>query len=486
KSAELVFTNLPGTLEDQSVRIKAENLTIGEIEIRRGYTKEPHPRVKDFQAKIKDLESEDRGLTDEYAVLKESEKFLGSIATGSGQTIIKEINTAKISPQSWRQGLNFIVGEWVKVKTRMAEIERRQIDLKERLEALKRELNDIRADVEQRKTIIFDVSVKTPGNYKIELNYILPGAQWRTYYEIRGRPSEKKIELFYYGKIGQRTGEDWEDVRVVLSTGAPVTGGTAPIPAPWYIDLYTPYRGGQLEEKAAAKAGIPQLLPLTPSEVSEAPPPAPPVEAGIAIWYPLPGKYTIKSGDQEHKMLIAQTSFDADFEYFAMPRIAQLAYLTGRAKNTSGYLFIAGEASTYVGDDYTGKIYLPNIAPDESTKVSVGMDDRVKVTRETKKMKIKKGGLFGGKTRYEFTYENIIENFHTRDITCQIVDQTPIPNNPDINVGDIKIEPRPTEEDKDRSLYYWQVPIQAKGRYRITVSFTVEAPGDREIRGLLP
>jgi hypothetical protein len=69
---------------------------------------------------------------------------------------------------------------------------------------------------------------------------------------------------------------------------------------------------------------------------------------------------------------------------------------------------------------------------------------------------------------------------------CTIVDQIPIPQDPDIKVGGIKFEPKPTEEDKDLGIYYWRVPINADAEYRITISFTVEAPRDSEIEGLMP
>ncbi len=487
KSTELVFAHLPGIIEDQSVRIKAKDLIIGEIQVKRGYEKEPHPKVKDFEAKIKNLEIEDRGLSDELTVMKETEKFLGSIAAGSSEIITKEITTAKVSPQSWRQGLNFIVDEYVKVKMKIATIERKRLDLKEKIDALKRELNDIRADVEHRKAVVFDVHPSSSKSYKVEVTYVLSGGRWRTYYELRGYPSEKEIEISYYSKIAQRTGEDWENTKIVLSTGMPAMGGTAPTPEPWYISLYRPPLEAAEDYKRAEKeAARPMAMPATTVSGTIMAPPAPPVEAGVAIWYPLPGRYTIKSGDQERKVLIKKTTFDAEFEYFTMPRVNQTAFLTGKAKNTSDYLFISGEANTYVGDDFTGKIYFPTIAPDESTAVSLGADERVKVTREAKKMLVKKGGLFGGKTKYEFTYENVIENFHTKEIKCKIVDQTPIPADPKIKVGSLQFEPKPAEEDKDRSIYYWPTSIKPKGKYIIKVSFTVEAPADIEIQGLLP
>jgi uncharacterized protein (TIGR02231 family) len=481
-STDLVFSDLPGAIDDASVRVKAKGLKIGEVQVKKGYKDEPHPDVEKLERKIEALKIKDRTYADEVAVLKDKEKFLQTIAVGGPEVISKEIITGKVSPQAWRQGLKFMVDELLSAKMRMAEIERVRKELQDEIDVFSHELNDIRSIVENRKTIIFDGHSEGAKNYRIQLSYILYGASWRTYYELRAQPSKGNIGLSYFGKIAQRTGEDWENTKLVLSTAQPALGGTAPAPTPWYIDHYQYARAGRgfLDETEAPEEAL-KMEPLI-----AAPPSAPPVEAGVSIWYPLPGRYTIKSGDPEKKIKIYSSSFEADFEYFIIPRITQLAYSTGKMKNTSDYLFIAGQAGTYVGDDFTGKTYVPTIAPDESTTVSFGVDDRVKVKRELKKSKVSKGGLFSGKTKYEFTYENSIKNFHNKKIQCTIVDQVPIPQDPDIKVKDVKIKPEPSEHDKDIGIYYWKVSLDPSAEYKITISFTVEAPSDSEIQGLMP
>jgi len=482
---KLVFSNLPGGLDDQSVRVKAQGVTIGEIQILRGYAKEPHPRVKELEAKIKALEIEDRTLTDETAVMQSKEKLLSSISVGSADVISKEIYTGKVAPAAWQQGVRFVVDELMKTRIRIAEIERAKVTLSEKLDALRRELGDVKAIEENRKAIIFHAQPKTAQSYKLELSYLISGASWRTYYDLRANPSAGQVSISYYSKTSQRTGEDWDEAKIVLSTAKPVFGGAAPTPDPWYITIRQPEYAERKDAEGLMRAAEAAKPLSTPAVLAPAAPPsAPPVEAGISIWYPLPGRYTIKSGDQERKILITNREFDASFDYFIMPRVTQFAYSIGNAKNTSDYLFLAGYGGTYVGDDFTGNTYVSDIAPEESLRLSFGVDERIRIKRETKKMKVNKGGMFGGKTKYEFTYENIIENFHSKEVSCRIVDQVPLPNHPDIKVVDVKLTPKPDEEDKDRGIYSWLTKLGAKAKYTVTVSFTVEAPSDARIDGL--
>ncbi len=483
KSCELVFTDLPGSFDDQSVRIKAKGLTVGEVQVKTGYTEQLEPQVKKIKEKIKALTISDRTLSDEILVLQDKQKFLGTISVSTPEIISKELLAGKVAPVSWRQALKFIGDELFRAKNRIAEIERERHRLKEQIDALKHEMNDVKAVAQNRKTVVFDAEPKGAKEYAVELSYIIYGASWRPYYELRAEPNANKVVLSYFGKISQRTGEDWEKTRVALSTGKPALGGAAPEPEPWYVYLYEEdrYKADAVASKRAAQAP-PAELPM--GEAKEEYEMAPPVDTGIAVNYPLPGRHTLKSGEAEKKLMIYEKDFAAEFEYFVMPRIAELAYSTGKFKNITDYFFLAGDCSTYVGDDFTGKLYVENIAPDESATLSFGVDERVKVERKMKKSKVSKGGIVKKTLLYEFEYENLIQNFHSKEVKCTIVDQIPIAGSADIKIGDVKFSTKPSEEEKERGLYFWKPTIGAGKEYKIVVSFSVEIPVDSQIEGL--
>lgn len=482
---QVTLKGLPGSLEDQSVRVKARGLRVGEVQVLREYSKEPHRRVRDLEERIETLRNKDRALTDETAVQQQKEKFLMSIAVGAPDVISKELYGGKVAPASWQAGLAFLVDNLLDAKQRIAAIERARRDLAEELQALEQELADVRSLYENRKTVTFDIHPDRSGNYRIEVDYLVYGAGWRTYYELRAFPNDHNMVLTYFSKVAQRTGEDWDNARLVLATTAPALGGTAPAIDPWYLYLYTP------EPEGRRRTGYPAPAAAPKEEEYEAiaaitVPPAPPVEAGIAVWYPLPGRYTIRSGDAERKAVIAEQAYNTEYRFLVVPRLSTLAYVTGKAENTTDYLFLDGDASAYVGDDYTGPSYLATIAPGESLEVSFGVDERIRVKRELKKSKVTKGGVFKNVTRYEFTYENKVQNHHDQAASCDIVDQVPVPQDAGIKVSNVKLDPKPDAEDRDLCIYHWHPEIAAGGSFTATVSFTVEIPAGSEVQGLLP
>jgi len=104
--------------------------------------------------------------------------------------------------------------------------------------------------------------------------------------------------------------EDWEDTQIILSTAQPAIGGTPPEPQPWYINIYIPK---PVKAKRAMPAESADKLAAAPSmEQRVEYEGAPPVETGIAVRYPLPGKYDIKSGEQPKKVKICDVLLDSE------------------------------------------------------------------------------------------------------------------------------------------------------------------------------
>ena len=134
-SGELVFPNLPGALDDNSVRIKAPGIRVGEVQVRRGYLAEPTPEVKRLLARVQDLEDQSKGLEDESAVLKAKEEFLNSVKLGAPEIIAKDLQQGKVATESWRGALAFVGDELMKVKARQVKLGREKEDMQKQVAA---------------------------------------------------------------------------------------------------------------------------------------------------------------------------------------------------------------------------------------------------------------------------------------------------------------------------------------------------------------
>jgi len=92
---ELVFEKLPGALEDNTVRVNASGIEIGEVQVVKGHMAEPTPEVRALESNVRLLEDESKGLDDEAGVLQAKEEFLKSVKLGAPEIISKELQQGK-------------------------------------------------------------------------------------------------------------------------------------------------------------------------------------------------------------------------------------------------------------------------------------------------------------------------------------------------------------------------------------------------------
>ena len=70
-------------------------------------------------------------------------------------------------------------------------------------------------------------------NIALELAYVSNQAKWIPSYDIRAKTSsgeDNKLDLHYFGLIKQKTGEDWTETSLSLSTAKGTAGATLSTP----------------------------------------------------------------------------------------------------------------------------------------------------------------------------------------------------------------------------------------------------------------
>lgn len=484
-SEQIRFPELTGMLDDNSIRIRAPGLHIGEVRVIPGYTAQPTGRVKTLQDSLDRLTEQDKLMSNEQEVGKAREAFLNSIKLGAPELISKELTTGRIDVPAWGSALNFLSAELAAVKRRAMELDKARKELAKVISAVTQELNAARAQQENRKTIVVEAVASQSGNYHLLLSYRVPySVSWSPYYEARALPADRQVKLSYYARLQQRTNEDWDGVKVILSTAQPSSGGVAPEPQPWYLNIWEPMPAEMGKSARPMKApGAPDML-MEERSVAESEIALPPVETGISLRYVVPGRVTLKSGEEPQKLFLHEAKLPAEFSYYSYPRIQELAYLRGRFLNSSDYIFLSGQGSTYVGEEFTGKTWLLNIAPGESAILSFGVDDRVKIKRELVKTFTSKTGLLGNRTRIDFVYRTTIENYHSKADSITLIEQIPVSQNKEITVNIVRIEPKPIEENRNLGTYTFRLNLPPQQKVVIDLAYYVEHPTGKKVSGL--
>ena len=134
-------------------------------------------------------------------------------------------------------------------RQRSTEIQNIIYKQKRELQELDREINDYRQQMnnldDSRKEMRGEITVKLQSdratNLNLELSYIIQNAGWFPLYDIRAESTSSPIELNYKANVYQQSGIDWDNVKLVLSTGDPNTNNFKPDLQPKYLNFINGY-----------------------------------------------------------------------------------------------------------------------------------------------------------------------------------------------------------------------------------------------------
>jgi hypothetical protein len=100
----------------------------------------------------------------------------------------------------------------------------------EQIQFVQRKLQEMTAGsskTEHDAVIVVDKA--NAGLGKVRLNYLVDSAAWRPQYKLRaGKENKDPVQVEYLAAIVQQTGEDWQNVNLVLSTAQPMLNAAPP------------------------------------------------------------------------------------------------------------------------------------------------------------------------------------------------------------------------------------------------------------------
>lgn len=496
-----VFSDIIPVFDENSIKVSAKgdaSIKLFGAQVKTEFLEEaPSQNIEQLNKQIQDLEDSVKQLNDTKALLLEEREFLDSIKLFSGNQISKDLVTKIPSTQDLDNMLKFLD---TKLKENYSAIRGADIKIREaskKADALNRQLAEIAGYVKkQKRSVIVEFEVLKAGSLEMTISYLANAASWKPIYDARAAFDKGEAELMSYGIVNQKTGEEWQDVDITLSTAKPTIGGTMPEPYSWLLRPYQPvtykrYKtsGGVYAEKAmiaydlsAESGGI--------GAVEESPVPATTVEEkGIAVNYKLPLRATVKSDGSDHKLSIISQVLKADFEYSSYQRTTDLAYLRSRVKNDPKLQLLSGDVNIFLEGDFVGSSIIANIAPGEEFDLYLGADENVKVKRELLEKKVDEtliAGIPSPTRRTKFRYKITVENYKSKKVKVQLYDSMPVSQDDRIKVkmDDISIMPDEKDWKDKKGVYLWKLELEPKAKKEISFSFTIEHPRDMQVEGL--
>jgi Domain of unknown function (DUF4139)/N-terminal domain of unknown function (DUF4140) len=83
--------------------------------------------------------------------------------------------------------------------------------------------------------IVLVVDAMNSGIAQVDMSYMVSGASWFPSYDMRASDVSQPIELTFKANVSQKTGENWENVKMTLATGTPSNAINPPTIVPWWL-----------------------------------------------------------------------------------------------------------------------------------------------------------------------------------------------------------------------------------------------------------
>lgn len=319
---------------------------------------------------------------------------------------------------------------------------------------------------------------------------MVSNAGWVPMYDLRSDITTGKVNLTYKAHVSQTTGEDWDDVRLTLSTNNPYQNKTRPVLHPWYIDYYTyknvvpmpgyaysnapVYQRQEADKEAVADelSDMEEIGGQTSEDFTTM------IDRVLSAEYKIDLPYMIKSDGEEHMVLVKNMDLNATYKYICVPKLDASAYLVAQIVKLDELQLVPATANIFFDGTYIGETYLDPTTMDDTLSLSLGKDPNIIVKRTLLKKDLKEK-IVGNTKERTVAYEIEIKNLKSNTISVIIKDQLPVTQNADIVIEPIDIDK--ADYNTVTGILNWEFEIKSRESRKIHFSYRVKHNKDQNV-----
>lgn len=530
-AVEVVVGPLPEQIVPQSLFAEpADGVEIRAVRYRtRALGEEPREEVRKLDEQLESIVEQSQAVQRDQQVLARETAYLDQMDNFVLPTMKTDLARGFLDASALEKltKLSFDRREALAKKT--GELEKNLKELNKQLRLLQRKRAELTAGAQKasREAVLF-LNKRGDANQDVRLSYLVSNCNWSPAYTIRATDG-KDVALECNGVVMQMTGEDWNDVKLTLSTASPALSASGPGLAPFPISLIPAGTADNAKADAteiASKAndirnrqvvvaqqgrnvtdldkaiglgwllnraaGDFQTLELAAGKELLASRTALADAEGPCLSYRLPHPVSLPSRRDQQMVRIMQTSIKGSFYHVATPVLSSYVYREAELRNQSSDDLLAGPITVYLDGRFVGRSEIPTVARGQTFVVGFGADPQLRARRElVERTEV----VQGGNRELSFKYRLVLENFKTEPVALRLFDRVPFSDRPAevrIRLGEFK-EPLSTDAlyvrtEKPKNILRWDLSVPAgataeKARL-LEYGFTIEF--DRNLTVGLP
>tara|TARA_Y100000385_G_scaffold56602_2_gene54237 strand:- start:2561 stop:3706 length:1146 start_codon:yes stop_codon:yes gene_type:complete len=345
--------------------------------------------------------------------------------------------------------------------------------------------------------IIVTLMTKQASRGKINVSYLSSNAGWIPHYDFRTKKDDGKVNLNYKAKVFQKTGLNWKNVKINISTNNPYQNKTKPTLHPWYISysraksygengLYNSLNAPSKMKQEMKSMGFHNVKDVNAdknlqetivfesedddgarasSEFVSV------VRQLVSAEFKIDLPYSIKSNNDHHIVLIKNIDLEAKFKHFAVPKLDQSVYMVAQISKLDDLGLVPAKANIFFDGTYMGETYVDPTSMDDTLTLSLGKDPNVQIKRKLLKKDCKEK-VIGDRVERNFAYSIEVKNLKATPIELTLLDQVPISQTTDITI-EAKNVSNAKKEDRT-GILEWRLNLKPKDKKVIDFKFKVK------------
>jgi uncharacterized protein (TIGR02231 family) len=496
-ASELMFRNLPNDLDATSLRVSG--MALSELAIDSVFTRlAPGEKKPDgaSEAQLKELKSQREQVQAALDSLQAKKAMAMHFAEAEPKELASD--TKPLSVSEWPLAFDTVAAALLKTGDDMRIQGEKARELDAAITVPEQVIAGGNGNREPRREVHVQVHASAASKGRIALTYRVVNAGWRPIYDARldtnNAGHKPSLNLVRRASVSQRTGEDWDDVALTVSTVRASRSTTAPsmetqrlafleysaaknlAPAP--PTLSQRHHTNAPAEIAALPASDEQPAQKPVAETMSQP------QAGdFQASFLIPGRIRLAADSVTKTFAIGSRDIAPDLIIKTVPALDQTAYLQGHFVNEDEAPLLPGEVALYRNGSYVGTGMIGFVAPGDDLDLGFGADDRVKIARLPVKRKENEPSWFAQSRAEAREYKTSVKNLHDFPVKIVLLDQVPISENTAITVEQLPATTPPTEKtvaDK-RGVMSWTYDYAPGQSREIHLAYRMKWPSDREV-----
>jgi uncharacterized protein (TIGR02231 family) len=513
-ASTLVISGLPSTIDPNSLRVEGAStsqlgnsaLSIVSLDTRMIPANPIASIDPALKAKIDGLKAERDALIGKIEALELQKTTIQRYAEAGPESL--KSNEKPVDANDWVKGWNALSDGLMKVNEQLLALRTQTKRVDDDILALTRakpvEVSNTAPLYETRIAVEAPVALKAG----LKLVYQVRGANWTPLYDARLTTEgleKPKLALTRRAQIVQRTGEDWQDVSLQLSTVRLQRLTAAPVVTTSTLNLIDPAVMLSQLEKSAAR--VPAPLAAAPmgrvqnsfmedadssrrKDKSELKEPVAATEMGAGVEagayqavFNVPGKVIVPKDGTQKTFALSTLAVEPELALKASPAFDAAAYLEASFVNSEDAPLLAGQVMIHRDGTFVGRDTLKLIAAGDKAVLGFGADDAVKITRVPVKKRENDAGFWGSTRSDVQDFKTSAKNLHKFPVKLTIVDRIPISENTAIVVEPLATNTSPTEKtvEDQRGVMAWVYELKPNEQRDVRLGWRLKWPVDREL-----